>query len=97
MQLNVIYPVKRRNDISSLEVEKGIFITDMKAGAYFRLNSTGKRVWELIDGRKSAEEIVRLVTNEFAVEEETTRKEVGEFLENMKENKLVDFVDAPLK
>ncbi len=69
----------------------------MKAGAYFRLNSTGKRVWELIDGRKSAEEIVHLVTNEFAVEEETTRKEVGEFLENMKENKLVDFVDAPLK
>ncbi len=44
------------------------------------LNPAGLRIYSLLDGKNTVEEIVAAVTSEFEVPAETARKDVQEFL-----------------
>jgi methyltransferase-like protein len=56
-------------------------IADMDS--VFTLNETGAYIWEQIDGKKTVEEIIEAVTNEYEIDEETAEKDVFEFVNNM--------------
>jgi len=58
-------------------------IADMDS--IFILNETGAFIWEMIDGEKSVEEIIRLVVEEFDIDRETATNDVLGFLNSMKE------------
>jgi hypothetical protein len=57
-------------------------IADMDS--IFTLNETGAFIWETIDGRKTVEEIIHKVVNEFEIDEATATKDVIDFLSSMK-------------
>ena len=57
-----------------LEDEAVILFPD--AGTLHRLNGTGTRAWELIDGRRSIGEISQALTDEFEVASDTALAEV---------------------
>ena len=54
------------------------------------LNATGARVWELIDGRRSVEEIAREVALEFSAPEEPVLRDVLAFLELLRTKGLIE-------
>jgi methyltransferase-like protein len=62
-------------------------IADMNS--VFILNETGAFIWEQIDGKRTVEEIIAVITEEFEVDYETASKDVFDFITNMK-NFLID-------
>ena len=60
--------------------------------AVVTLNPVGARIWELLDGRRNLEAIAGTICEEFEVEPETARADVGEFVRSLEEAKLVERV-----
>jgi hypothetical protein len=48
------------------------------------LNPVGSRVFSLLDGKNTVEDIARAVTDEFEVDYETALKDVKKFLEELR-------------
>jgi hypothetical protein len=53
------------------------------------LNAVGSRVWELIDGRRDVEGIVRALVEEFTVDPARARADVQAFLQELADRGLV--------
>jgi len=53
------------------------------------LNPIGTRIWELVDGDRSVEAIVTVVTEEFEVDRSTAESDVQEFLQELRSRDLV--------
>jgi len=47
------------------------------------LNPVGSRIWELIDGRRSVEEIIGVIVEEFDVTPEAAARDVRDFVEEL--------------
>ena len=58
-------------------------------GRLFELNISGKRIWELCDGKNSIEEITRVLENEFSDSNEA-QIDVPEFLSTLLKFRLVE-------
>ena len=56
-------------------------IADMNS--VYTLNETGAFIWELIDGRKSIEEIIKSLTEEYDIGYESASEDVLSFINNM--------------
>lgn len=57
-------------------------IADMDS--VYTLNETGAFIWDVIDGKKSIEEIIELVTDEYEIDKTSAGNDVNEFIEKMK-------------
>jgi len=66
----ILVPI--RNDVADLET-------------VFTLNDVSSRIWELIDGKLTAGEIARKLTEEFDVIQEEAEKDVRRILAEFKE------------
>jgi hypothetical protein len=47
------------------------------------VNPTGARVWELVDGQRTVEEVVELICREFDASREDAERDVLEFLDRL--------------
>jgi hypothetical protein len=75
----VVLPVRRGAvDINSLYV----------------LNATGSCLWKHIDGKRTAEDLVDLLLEEFQIDRVTAEKDVKEFLESLVQSGLTGPVAA---
>ena len=59
----------------------------------YTLNEVGARVWQLIDGRMSANEIVQTISTEYDVTADDAARDVVELLDSMREAGLVRLVE----
>jgi hypothetical protein len=59
------------------------------AGSYFALGLVGTRVWELLSEPRSVEEICATLRGEFAIDPNTCRNEVLDFVNEMHDKQLV--------
>ena len=64
-------------------IEGEAVILSMDTKVFRGLNAVGSRVWELIDGRRSLEEIARLIVDEFQVAPDVAAADVGAFVEQL--------------
>lgn len=53
------------------------------------LNPVGSRVWELIDGQRSVDDIVGVIVQEFDVSQEAAARDVGDFVRELLAKSLV--------
>ncbi len=56
-------------------------IADMDS--VFTLNETGAFIWEMIDGKRKLEDIVKALTTEYETDEATATRDILEFIETM--------------
>jgi len=56
-------------------------IADMNS--VYTLNETGAFIWEQIDGKRSVEEIISELTNEYEIDRQKAETDVFDFIENM--------------
>jgi methyltransferase-like protein len=56
-------------------------IADMDS--VYTLNETGAFIWEQIDGKKSAEEIISAMTEEYDIDKDTATEDVLQFIAKM--------------
>jgi methyltransferase-like protein len=56
-------------------------IADMNS--VYTLNETGAFIWEQIDGKRSVQEIISVLIEEYEIDNESASKDVFAFIENM--------------
>jgi len=62
-------------------------IADMNS--VYTLNETGAFIWEQIDGKRTVNEIIESLTEEYEIDNETASKDVIDFVGNMNEYLIV--------
>jgi hypothetical protein len=70
-------------------IEGEAVILSLDTKVFRGLNAVGSRVWELIDGRRSVDEIVTRIVIEFEVTPEIATRDVGTFIAQLLEKHLV--------
>lgn len=70
-------------------IEGEAVILSMETKVLRGLNPVGSRVWELIDGRRSVEEIIGVIVKEFDVSPEAAAQDVRGFVGELLERGLV--------
>ena len=86
-------------DVVARRVAGEYLLVPVRSGAaqmdfIFTANEVGSVIFQLLDGRRTREEIARLVSREFDVDEERSRTDVSEFLATLQEAGLVRSVDG---
>ena len=85
---------KVSGSVRSTHGQDGAIVLDVQQGQMFNLNIVGSRILELLECGSSEEQITDAISREFGADVETVRKDVAEFLEELKAHKLLD---APLR
>ena len=70
-------------------IEGEAVIISLDTKIFRGLNAVGSRVWELIDGRRNVDEIVTQIVGEFEVAPEVAARDVGAFVAELLEKRLV--------
>lgn len=85
----IITPKREPNII--LNEEGDVYsLLDSRSGKIFITNKVGKRVWELCDGKRTLQEIIKIIKREFGtVSEETVRQDVLNFLEQCRSKNIL--------
>ena len=82
-----------RNPATAWRVIEGeAVILSLDTKVFRGLNAVGSRVWELIDGRNSVDEIVKVIVPEFDVTRERAAADVGAFVQQLLDKGLVTAV-----
>ena len=82
--------IRIRTDVVFRELEGEMVLLNLATGVYFGLDAIGTRIWGLIDGQRSAADIVATLIAEYDIDTETCGADVGRFLETLRDNELVE-------
>lgn len=78
------YPVSHPQ-VACRIIDGSAVIVLADAGEVNVLNQVGTRIWELIDGSRSGQQIAEAIEAEFEVSPEQARQDVAEFLSTLSE------------
>lgn len=90
-------PIRVGDDIVFHDLDGEVVLLNLKSGVYFGLDPVGSRVWGLIDGRRTADDIVAALTTEYDVDTSTCTADVASLLAALRHNGLVDLDGAPAR
>lgn len=85
---------KVSDSVRSTHDRDGAIVLDIQRGRMFNLNLVGSRIMELLECGSTEEQITDAISREFSADIETIRKDVAEFLEELKAHKLVNTAPA---
>lgn len=71
---------KDPSQIISRTVDDEALIIHLTSGSYYSLNAVGTRVWENIDGRRTAGDVARIIQDEYDAESDLIETEVMSLL-----------------
>jgi len=77
---------KRHPDAASRIYDGEAFIVLPSQSVYKILNSTGTRIWDLIDGNRTIDEMVRTIADEYEVTAEEARIDIDQFIKDLTAN-----------
>lgn len=79
-----------RNDANAIrEIDGVAFVLEPDTGELHSFNSVGCRIWELVDGARTVESIVVVISEEYEVDHRTALEDVIEFLGQLREKGIV--------
>jgi hypothetical protein len=74
--------------------QDGGILLDVEQGEIFRLNPVGTRILELLKEGHNGPSLTRALSCEFGVPEQVVREDVGDFLSQLRERRLIEGLDA---
>jgi hypothetical protein len=80
--------------VSFTFVDEDAVLLNMQTNQYYLLDEVGARLWGLLRDGKSLRESYRALLEEYEVEPATLEQDVLELLEKLKEQGLVEIVQA---
>ncbi|MCI1780207.1 MAG: PqqD family peptide modification chaperone [Bacteroidales bacterium] len=85
----------KRNDVHLIASELGddMVMMDIHNGLYISLNSTGRKIWEMIENPVRLSVLVEKLSVKYNVDYDTCYNETIAFLENLYEKKALDIAD----
>lgn len=90
MEQTLTYYKQTDTQVSTTLAGESVILNHQK-GTYYNLNEVGSMVWQCLSlGKKSLDELVLEITSKFEIEEETSKKDILELLEDLKNENLVE-------
>lgn len=81
---------KISDTVRTAHSQDGAIVLDVRQGQMFNLNLVGSRILELLRGGHSEVEIVDRISREFDVSRNVVEGDLREFLEALKNHKLIE-------
>lgn len=75
-------------------IDGELVLLSLEKSRYYGSGSVGRRIWDLIDGRRDLSAILKVLLDEYEVDRETCECEVGRFVTALVEQGLVIVGDA---
>ena len=76
--------------LSNVAVSENGFLFLPTTGESFTLNEIGKKILDLLKQNNSSEEIIEKIVNEFDVDETVAERDFNDFINQLKNFRLVD-------
>ncbi len=83
---------RRKKGVVHRKILDEYILVDTREGEVLTLNEVGGEIWDLIDGRRSVAEIIRMLVEQYEVSEEDAEGDVEEFLTQLLEAGLIERV-----
>jgi hypothetical protein len=80
---------RKASGVETAELSGEKVVLDSEGRVLRGLNSTGARVWELVDGTRSAEQIAAVIAQEAGIDEARALADVRAFLDVLLAKKLI--------
>ena len=80
---------RRQDGVLAQSVQGQTVLLRLDDGSYYAIDAVGALVWELCDGRRSLGDIVAVVHERFAAEEDQVRQDVLEFVSDLQGERLL--------
>lgn len=80
---------KLAGNFTETDIDEEIIIMRLDNGDLFTLDGTAAAIWRLIDGRRDLGALLAALATEFTTDEQHVAAEVGDFLSQLKEARLV--------
>jgi len=87
MKSNNIYQKNKEIEYNILDDE--VVILTPKKSEFFSLNKTGTKIFQLINGKNDVKTIIKRISKDFNLKEEKAKKDVIEFLNQLKEKNIL--------
>lgn len=81
--------ITRNNEILWKLVEDKVVLLDMDEGRAIMLNEVGSHIWTTLANQKTKDELVQDVVTVFDIDEDTAKKDVFSFLNEMIKKDLI--------
>jgi len=78
-------------ELIQTSVDNELVMMDVSSGDCFGISGVGTRIWEMLDGKQSLNDVVSKVCSEYDVSEDVCRRDVEEFIARLFELKLVKY------
>lgn len=88
------YPVPHPQ-VAARVVDGTAVIVMASSGEVVMLNAMGSRIWELLDGSRTVQDIIHTIVSEYDVTEQQAHQDVEEFLQKLMEASALVFHDNP--
>ena len=76
--------------ILSCELDKEHVILNLNTGTYYGFENLGAKIWDLISTSKRISKIINNITEEYNVSNETAKKDILNFLEELNNKGLIE-------
>jgi hypothetical protein len=80
---------QRNPSVSCTELEDGAVLLNLDTKYYYTLNSTGLRIWQIMDESKDPLEIAQKLAIEYEVDEEKAMESVVKLMEELEQEGLI--------
>lgn len=81
--------VSRSDEPVAVEVDGTVVMMSIDQGMYFGLEGVGPRIWALLDQPRSVDDVCAALIQEFDIDVESCRREVIEFLDELRDSRLI--------
>ena len=76
-------------DTASRIIENEAVVVIPQIGLVRTLNEAASRIWQLLDGQNSIEDIINMISSEFNVSSEIAKQDTIDFIRELKEKEMV--------
>ncbi len=83
---------RKKNDTPWNVIDDEAVVLNLDSGHYYILNETGCRIWELLDGKSSIDDIADKICQEYEVDRNAAQKDTVRIISELEEEKLVEAV-----
>ena len=80
--------------VLSSKIDEEVILMSFEADSYFGIDPVGSHIWELLSKQPATiNELVQILVEEYEVDEQTCRKDVQTFIDDMYARKLIEQAD----
>jgi hypothetical protein len=84
--------IKKGEDTPWNIVDEEVVLLNLDSGHYYSLNESGRRIWELLDGKNTIPDIVNIICNEFDIGQKEAAEDINNLIDELLKEKLASAV-----